>query len=227
MAWISFYDILPLSVVFSFKTFNIDKVHVMVKAKKRSKIEVGMDEHAFTTDSSHILQTYGVTTCIAMAIRGEFYDNYDDLIQFCGIWHWSGFANPNNPRSGEDIVNTFLGFAQDRLEFSDDTALTIHELSFIGGEKEQRDDHGELLLSGTEKEVRALREALGAIEEFDFPIVIEESDIHWHNFITHDDMSLTVQVQLNSVDYQVLGVEHTQPIEVDENSQSSSLSQTF
>lgn len=167
---------------------------------KQTKIELGMDEVAFTT-KNHLLETYGVTTCIAIAMRGSFYNEHGCPIKFCGVWHWSGFSAYGRQPTGEEILETFFIYAQQHLNFKKNTVLYLEELRFIGGEKEQRDEKGELLLSGTEQEVNALKGGVTALDNLSFSVKIDPLSIHWHNFITHDDMSLTVKVQLDAINF--------------------------
>lgn len=174
----------------------------MVKIKRR-KIELDMDDHVFVTDGA-VIETFGVTACIALTVRGQFFDEDDELIEFCGIWHWSGNRNPKYPLSGLDILNDFFERAQEDLEFESDTILQLHELSFIGGEIEQRDEVGELLLSGTEKEVNSLKKAIENLDDLDYSLEIDPSNITWHNFITRDDMHITVRVGRDCIGFEVI-----------------------
>ncbi|WP_126320092.1 hypothetical protein [Legionella jordanis] len=173
-----------------------------LRKPKISEYLVDMDAHSFTVKNT-LLKTHGVSTCIAIAMRGCFREG-DDLIRFCGLWHWSGFQHAAQQPTGEDILNTFFYHAQDALDFEDDAILHLDELSFIGGEKEQRDENGDILLSGTEREVQALRNAVSNLQNLDFSIEIAPSNIHWHNFYTQDEMSISVEVQLNSIVYKII-----------------------
>ena len=87
--------------------------------RKREEQFVDMDECLFTTKNIE-LYTLGVSTCIALVIRGYFYNDDDQKTPFCGLWHWSGF-NPDEgiEPDGTEVLNSFFEYAEKQLEFGD------------------------------------------------------------------------------------------------------------
>jgi len=171
--------------------------------RKREEQFVDMDECLFTTKNIE-LYTLGVSTCIALVIRGYFYNDDDQKTPFCGLWHWSGF-NPDEgiEPDGTEVLNSFFEYAEKQLEFGDNTILYLSELQFIGGEHPEYSDNGELNLNGTENEVNELQMACKKLKTLVYDIQVKPENIKWHNFLTENDTSMLVKVSLDECSYEV------------------------
>ncbi len=164
-----------------------------------------MDNVLFTSDEETVLITKGITTCIAFIVQGSFWDEEDDEIDFCGLYHWSGFDSIHRSRD-QQAKNALLYFLKALTSFAgidSGEEITINALHFIGGEKEQRDSDDEIIVSGTEAEVNYLRKA---VREFNFKehhFKIARKNINHHHFLTEDEQSISIKVTLDAIDYQL------------------------
>ena len=160
-------------------------------------IEIAMDECNFTSKKDTDLVTFGVSTCIAFIIYASFFDEDDNWIQAHGLFHWSGFQIEHvDPVSS--INKTFSNFLDEfRMHFDlpFELDIQIDSLSFIGGEKAVWED-GELILSGTEKEVSHLTEAVKAYDYAGSNFSIPTNILHSH-FLTSGNESLNIKVSSN------------------------------
>ncbi|STX51456.1 Uncharacterised protein [Legionella busanensis] len=89
------------------------------------------------------------------------------------------------------------------LNIDDESLIEINKLMFIGGERRQYDNEGQILLSGTEKEVESLTDI---VKTYDFTAVdidIDENNIEHHHFLTSGEQSLTVKISLNELNYEI------------------------
>lgn len=98
---------------------------------------VEMGSLGCTTNSDTLLVTRGISTCIAFAMNGTFYNEEDNLTEFCALFHWSGFFDNEQDPVGhaETVFENFLNDVRTYLELEDDEDITIRQLAFIGGEK--------------------------------------------------------------------------------------------
>ena len=140
-----------------------------------------------------VLKTEGVTTCICFALYGRKQDG----TSFIGMYHWSGF----NSLDGDDedkiagVICKIAVSAREQLGLQEDEALYLDRVFFIGGEKRQEAPDGSLIITGTEREVKALEKfILGAWEaEFDFSG--KGVEYIYYNFLTEGEESLTVKME--------------------------------
>ncbi|WP_133127588.1 hypothetical protein [Legionella nagasakiensis] len=106
---------------------------------------------------NEILKTLGVSTCLCFMFYGR-----DKSHSFIGMHHWSGF--PADFDGSEDsamdeifeLIEDIEHEARTQLGGTLDRTLTLDKLIIMGGERRQVDADGELLVSGTEREVNAL-----------------------------------------------------------------------
>ncbi|KTD43680.1 hypothetical protein [Legionella quateirensis] len=184
-------------------------------------IEIAMDECDFTSDITTDLVTYGVSTCIAFIIYASFYDEDDELIQARGLYHWSGFkAEPKDPAlSMNNTLSYFLDELRMHFDFPFELDIQIDSLHFIGGEKAVWED-GELILSGTEREVLHLTEA---VKNFDYEgsNFRKPKEISHSHFLTSGNESLTIEVTANKCIYVTKFIDNF--CEEEQESHSSSL----
>lgn len=169
------------------------------KNHRQKIVLVEMDDMAFTHNAYTQIKTEGVTTCIAFIVRGACWIN-DNLLSFCGLYHWSGFPlnNPDPLKAIIDIFTYFFETLRNELDVDLDSLITINELAFVGGEKCQKDEvSGEVLLSGTEIEVNCLYHAVKNYPFKEQLIDLDTSNVSHHHFLTSDEQSLSVTLDLN------------------------------
>ncbi|MBL7479427.1 hypothetical protein [Legionella bononiensis] len=165
-------------------------------------IEVAMDECEFTSDTDTDLVTYGVSTCIAFIIYASFYDEDDDLIQSRGLYHWSGFeVKQKDPaKSINDTLSFFLDELRMHFDLPFELDIQIDSLFFIGGEHAvwENDD---LILSGTEREVYYLTEA---VRDYNYSGAhfSKPKHINHSHFLTSGNESLTIKASSNQCSYE-------------------------
>ncbi|ARH00797.1 hypothetical protein [Legionella micdadei] len=164
---------------------------------------VDTDEMAFSSDAKTKIRTEGVSTCIAFIVRGNFWYE-DELVSFCGLYHWSGFALQTKafPEAAMTVLKYFFRTLRNHLEVEPDEPLMLSELAFVGGERGQIDaDTGKLLVSGTEKEVYYIHEAIRHFNYKKFLINIDSKNIHHHHFLTSGEQFLSITVDLGGWTY--------------------------
>ncbi|CDZ78998.1 hypothetical protein BN59_03313 [Legionella massiliensis] len=172
------------------------------KYDKERIVLVDMDEMDFSSDINTAFTTVGISTCIAFIIRGQCWIE-DELKPFCGLYHWSGFPirTKNQMKEIEDTLEDFFACLREDLDVDNNSILMLSELVFIGGEKCQADRGGEIILSGTEREVDCLTRTL---IDFDFSgrlIDVKQEQIKQHHFLTSGDQSLSITVNLTNWSY--------------------------
>lgn len=167
---------------------------------------INMDDYGFA-DNGTGLTTAGITTCIAITVRGAYWDEDNRKIPFCGLYHWSGFP-PDlkcSPKDAALIVLENLYYeCLNHLNLEDDTIIKIYELSLIGGERKQVDSDGELLVSGTEREVDALIQAYHSTDEIETWFLNDNAVFTAANFLTHGEMTIEVSVTPDIISYEVI-----------------------
>ena len=170
-------------------------------------ILVEMDEFILTTDPEEILITEGVSTCIAFAANGFYFSEDEDeneiRISFGALYHWSGFVDGVKDVHGhtKDILKYFLSKIHSSLGLDDDQCFTISSLHLIGGEKKQVNERGDLLVSGTEKEVEALQHTLKYFKWKQKLFNLEQEAIKQSYFLTKNEDTINVYVQTESCRY--------------------------
>jgi hypothetical protein len=176
---------------------NVKDIHL----KRIKKILVDMYKMRFSKKENVVLYTEGVCTCIAFAIKG-FYacQNESNSLQFfCGLYHWSGFAEGVSGKDQFDQaaaqLHRFFYNLRNELHLKSDLPLVITELHFIGGERRQE------TLQGTEQEVIALKKALTKIDFEEECISFSRGAICHSNFLTSGDQSLTISVSTSEISY--------------------------
>lgn len=168
-------------------------------------IEVNMGDRRFTSDDNTTLNAYGVSTSIAFIVQGAFWDDDDDEINYCGLYYWQGFDLSSTPQA-QQAVNALTRFLQGLRDFAglDATSdITINTLTFIGGEKEQKDAEDNILVSGTEAEVNALRTA---VAEFDYTathFTLAAGAISHQHFQTTNNESISIELSTNECSLQI------------------------
>ncbi|WP_454783022.1 hypothetical protein [Legionella sp. WA2022007384] len=169
-----------------------------------TKKTVEMDEHAFTNNGSTALITEGVCTCIAFVIKGTYLDNELEKINFCGLYHWSGFriSNKNQDQLAQETLECFLKNLRIAFKLSHLTPIEIASLQFIGGEKKEIDGD-ELILKGTEAEVMSLTKI---VQQFDFKghyFILHPEAIEHHHFLTRGDQSITIKATPHTCNFYI------------------------
>ncbi len=179
-------------------------------------IELNMDEIRFTSDENTVLITHGITTCIAFIVQGSFWDDDDDEIEYCGLYHWSGFDSSSTPHTqqAENALTYFLEKLRSFAGLDASSNITIDVLAFIGGEKEQRDESGAIVVSGTEAEVLSLRNAVAKFDYTAMHFTLSADDISHQHFLTTNEQSVSIEL---SIDECTLHVEESEAIELQEN----------
>jgi hypothetical protein len=186
----------------------------MPRKKSKKLIEVIMGDVVFTSDTKTSLITEGVTTCIAIIVQGSFWDEEHDEINFCGLYHWSGFG-PSAIEQDKQAHTTFLYFLEKLRYFAgieDDMEINIDSLQFIGGEKEQRDIANEIIISGSEAEVNSLKKA---VNEFDFEkyfFNIDPKVISHQHFLTTGEQSISIELTVNDCHFKMNNPSPTEPL---------------
>ncbi|BCA96861.1 hypothetical protein TUM19329_32220 [Legionella antarctica] len=170
------------------------------------KLRVDMDQMLFTSDEETVLITNGITTCIAFIAQGSFWDEEeDDMVDFCGLYHWSGFRRVDTPLD-QQAKNALLYFFKTLTSYTGidrGEKITIDTLCFIGGEKEQRDSDNGLIVTGTEAEVYLLKQA---VREFNFvahQFIIASENISHHHFLTEGEQSISIKLTLDAINCKV------------------------
>ena len=177
------------------------------------KIIVEMDEFKCTTDSNFQLVTYGISSCIAFVVLGIYTDEEEDQTPFCALYHWPGFEEKESDPEGrtEALLIQFLNTIRYNLELSKLDSVSIHSFSLIGGEKRQIDDLGNLLLSGTEAEVEALK---STVERFDFRehyFILSQDALKFHHYLTKNTDTIDVALNINSCIFRINSTKHITP----------------
>lgn len=164
-----------------------------------------MDDVLFTSDEKTVLITKGVTTCIAFIVQGSFWDEENDKIHFCGLYHWSGFKNVNRTQDqqAKDTLLNFFKKLRNYAGIDDEDEITIDVLYFIGGEKEQCDSDDEILVSGTEAEVNSLQKAVKGFNFAAHQFKIAPENIHHQHFLTEGEQSISIQLTLDAIDCKI------------------------
>jgi hypothetical protein len=117
------------------------------------------------------------------------------------MYHFSGFnfkestSEANNIGAVESLANQLAFKARKDLGLSEKIPLYLDQLSLIGGEKRQIDSSGELLLSGTERDVTLLREHIisQCASVFNTKLVKYNA----HNYLTTGSQDLTVTISID------------------------------
>ena len=162
-------------------------------------ILVSMDEMAFTKNKDFCLLTKGVTTCIAFAIRGSYWDEEsEEVTSFCGLYHWQGLMGTFDDDVSEciSVLDRFFLNLRTTLEIPDEEEITIKSFQFFGGEKAQYDEQNQLSLSGTENDVLALAAAVKEYEYADDFLKIKMTDVGHFHYLTSHHESMAIEVTL-------------------------------
>ena len=155
---------------------------------------VEMDKCVFLpiVTRTEILQTGGVTTCICLLIYGLLENN----ALFMGMYHWSGFDLEGSSSAVDEktLVNSLVArlfySAQQQLEHPANVRLYLDKLYIVGGERRQLAPNGELVLSGTEADVSALKKyTTSQCKDF---FVTKKANFYTANFLTKNDQDLTI-----------------------------------
>ncbi|GGI78111.1 hypothetical protein [Legionella impletisoli] len=183
---------------------------------------VEMDECVFKLikNDNDSLMTIGVTTCICLMFYGHL-----NTQPFIGMYHWSGFD-----RTFEDdeedkgffldevskLIYTVYSEARRQLQSSPSQKLHLNRLFIVGGERRQHNTQGELLVTGTELEVQALKQY--AIEQcnlyFCTPEKIEFQSI---NYLKTGDQFLNIIMTENHPTWEVVEQENGEQSELAES----------
>ncbi|MDI1352988.1 MAG: hypothetical protein PSV35_09550 [bacterium] len=163
------------------------------------KKPVEMDDFAFTTDKNLILTSEGITTCIAFVVLGTFWDDEDDEIDFCGLYHWSGFNPATSSEQCASILDCFFMNLQNFLQTED--PITLNALIFIGGEKALYNEQQELMVSGTESEVVSLIQAVKDYDFIDDDFIIATENIKHLHFLTENNEAISLEVSTSYYRY--------------------------
>jgi hypothetical protein len=169
-------------------------------------VVVNMNEVRFNSEESSALVTEGITTCIAFIIQGSFWDEDDDKVRFCGLYHWPGFDSDvkDKDKVAQETLLFFLTKLRDFSGADEDAEITIDTLAFVGGEKEQRDNMNEIIISGTEAEVTSLTKA---VRQFDFKkhhYTINPEAINHHHFLTKDEQTISIELTLDKCTAEII-----------------------
>ncbi|WED43139.1 hypothetical protein [Legionella cardiaca] len=187
--------------------------------RQRHEIIVEMDEQGFAKHPDEVLITEGICTCIAFVVQGVFNKGSSKIPCF-GLYHWSGFPvgfQDDPVKYTDKELATFLSNLRTLLKIDEDKIIDIKRLEFIGGELSQYGDEGELILSGTQKEVDALKKASYQFDYVKAGFAIKKESIVHNHFLTSEDQSLKITVSQNKIEIDYQGYEE----EID-NSHSSS-----
>jgi hypothetical protein len=166
---------------------------------------VNMGELRCTTKPKTLLLTQGVTTCIAFAMSGHFYDEEDNLKEFSALFHWQGFnINELDPIGHvETVFEGFLNSTRKNLPLEGDETINIKKLMFIGGEQKQCDEQGQTLVSGTEAEVNALITMVQAFDFAEYNYRLEEKAIEHYHFLTTGTSAIEVKIQRGKCNFTI------------------------
>ncbi len=168
-----------------------------------SELIVEMDEFVCTTDPDTRLITYGISTCIAFAVNGFYINDDEERVPFAALYHWSGFSSEEKDPKGhmKKVMKQFLTNIRDHLYLSTMHPIVLSNFHFIGGEKEQFNDEGKLLVSGTAKEVNAL---VYTVEHFGFnkrQFTLASGATKHSHFLTDNEDTIDISVQTNNCDF--------------------------
>ena len=178
-------------------------------------ITVNMNQVRFSSEKSTLLMATGVTTCITFLIRGTFWDDDDEACGFIGMYHWVGVENPDE-NFDDQVKKELLYFLAKVREFAgieEDEVINIDLLKFIGGEKEQRDDENEIIVSGTEAEVNALIKAVKGFDFAKYHFKIAPKAITHHHFLTKNEESVSVGLTLSNCGFEIIKPELTEELD--------------
>ncbi len=172
----------------------------MVRRQNMTKVEMNECKFMYVNEErvykKPLLVTCGISTCIAIVAQGAF-----EGIPYLGLYHWAGF---NGIESLEHQLTEIFSILSTELlaKFGcpGDVRPPLNGLYIIGGEKAQSAADGALMISGTEAEVAALEENFMVLCQQYFDVE-GEIDTVFHNFLTQDEESLTVNVYPDKVEY--------------------------
>ncbi|PWY56891.1 hypothetical protein DGG96_03995 [Legionella qingyii] len=179
--------------------------HFFTTPKILSKITVEMDDLAFTNDQFTALITDGVCTCIAFMIRGQYWDEeLEEKINFCGLYHWSGFgySNKNKDQLAQETFEDFLEGLRAEFNLFPHIPIDIISLRFIGGEKEEIDGD-EITSHGTEAEVNSLTKI---VQQYDFKghfFNLHPDAIEHHHFLTSGNEFITITATPHTCEFYI------------------------
>jgi hypothetical protein len=167
------------------------------------KQEIQMDQFGVTTDANLNLTTEGISTCIAFIANGYYFDKNRKAINFGALFHWSGFgASERDPKGKTQVVFIeFIDKIREKLNLSSTHPIAIN-LAFIGGERKQVNEHGKLIVSGTEAEVKALSHILNKMS-FEKHALYLASSIQQHHYKTSETDSLKINVGTTQYSYEM------------------------
>lgn len=147
-----------------------------------------------------ILYTEGVGPCIVFLASGQYCykeDEEQEEYYFSALYHYSGgnqeqLKEEELPEIGKDNLQYFFDDIHERI--GEEAIMTLHQLCFIGGQKEDEN------CCGTEKEVRALK---AVFEQEDPYSTILPSNMQiapslqpeFRFFLTHGEAFIDVYVQ--------------------------------
>ncbi|TAL66305.1 MAG: hypothetical protein EPN84_00540 [Legionella sp.] len=163
------------------------------------KVEMGEVKVCAEGKGDALLETYGVTTCIVIMLYGT-YDNTPFIL----MDHWNGEINGDKDLFMRFKLVHYICQIQNSViddfdpDIHDDIPIYIEKVVIIGGEKEQFDEHGDLLVDGTEASLNWLKANL--IPEINNQCTLTKNATQsWDNYLTSGDQSLIVQIGINGV----------------------------
>lgn len=145
-------------------------------------------------DKDSCLKTEGISTCIALIFKGTI-----DEIPYIGLYHWAGFCGDE-----ADVLLINDLFEEIALEIQSEFSLqdkppNLESLFVIGGERQQVEEDGTLLISGTANEVQLLKQHSENCCQVFFDV--ENLEITFLNFLTSNTQSLEINVYRDKLNY--------------------------
>ena len=99
------------------------------------------------------------------------------------------------------MLFSFFDGLRVQLDLEDPQQVLLKEIHFVGGEKPYY-ENGELLSSGTVREVEALRKAVDAFEFFEEGVSIHPNNIHYESYLTSNEESLQLEITPQKMRYE-------------------------
>lgn len=143
------------------------------------------------------LETSGLSSCICIILKGIYLDK-----PFLLMHHWSGFDNEEEAKNSKFVISNLISLYCQKLDEHFNITLTededkaeIQACYVIGGQIKELSQQGELILSGTEREIAALKKHLEPILRSEC-VLIDDYQLTLLPFITKADESLTVSINV-------------------------------
>ena len=145
---------------------------------------------------NEVLETEGISTCICIALKGTYQDK-----PFLLMHHWDGLES--RKKSVEDqlvmegLIDTYFFHIEQTLGAKGSSGIPIipiiDTIAVIGGQKMEMSPEGEILLTGTEREIILLNQwflaSLAKLKSL-APTV----RYHFAPFVTEGEDSVTVSL---------------------------------